>query len=67
MREAGFKAECDHLNRSMKAQFKYADKLGCRYVAVLGEDELKKGVVKLRDMKNGTEAEIKSEDIVKHL
>ena len=36
--------------RSLKAQFKYADKLGAKYVAVLGDDEIERGVVKLRDM-----------------
>lgn len=67
LRKAGVKAECDHKGRSMKAQFKYADKLGVRYVAVIGEDELAKGAVKLRDMKNGTETEVKKEEILNHL
>ena len=40
----------DHQARSLKAQFKYADKLGAKYVAVLGDDEIERGVVKLRDM-----------------
>ncbi len=49
-RRSGVKADMDHAGRSLKAQFKYADKLGAAYVAVLGEDELKQGAVKLRDM-----------------
>ncbi len=49
-RKAGLKADMDHAGRSLKAQFKYADKLGARYVAILGEDEVTRGVVKLRNM-----------------
>ena len=57
LRGAGVKAEFDHVGRSFKAQFKYADKLGARVVAILGEDELSKGVVKLKRMDTGTETE----------
>ena len=49
-RRAGLRSDMDHQGRSLKAQFKYADKLGAKYMAVLGDDELAKGVVKLRDM-----------------
>ncbi len=56
LRAAGIKTEFDHAGRSFKAQFKYADKLGARYVAVLGEDELSRGEVKLRNMAGGQEA-----------
>ena len=47
----------DHAGRSLKAQFKYADKLGAKYVAVLGDDEVQKGVVKLRNMQTKEEWE----------
>ena len=40
----------DHLCNSLKAQFKYADKLSVRFIAILADDELARGVVKLRDM-----------------
>ncbi|MBO4365608.1 MAG: hypothetical protein J5804_04865, partial [Eggerthellaceae bacterium] len=40
----------DHQHRSLKSQFKLADKLGARLVAILGPDELAEGNVKLRDM-----------------
>lgn len=58
LRAAGLAADCDHMRRSMKAQFKYADKTGCRYVAVLGEEELAKDVVKLRDMRRSQDETI---------
>ena len=40
LREAGIKADMDHAARSLKAQFKYADKVGVSRVLVLAEDEL---------------------------
>ena len=55
LRQGGIKTEFDHVGRSFKAQFKFADKLGARYVAILGEDELRQGCVKLKDMAAGTE------------
>ncbi len=58
LREAGIRADMDHQGRSLKAQFKYADKLGAKNVAILGEDELQKGVVKLRDMTTKEEREL---------
>ena len=45
----------DHSARSMKAQFKFADKMGAKRVVLLGEDELQKGEVTIRDMKDGGE------------
>lgn len=56
-RAAGLRAEMDHQGRSLKAQFKYADKLGAKIMAILGDDELAKGVVKLRDMSTKEEWE----------
>ncbi|WP_251212079.1 histidine--tRNA ligase [Adlercreutzia murintestinalis] len=50
LREAGIKADMDHQHRSLKSQFKLADKLGARSVAVLGPDELAAGVANLRNM-----------------
>lgn len=63
LRALGFRADMDHCERSLKAQFKYADKCAAPYVAVIGEDELKAGVVKLRDMKNSAEQTIEFNQI----
>ena len=43
LRLNGVSAERDLMERSLKAQFKYADKLGAQYVAVIGENELNSG------------------------
>ena len=50
LRAAGIRTEADYQGRSLKSQFKQADKLGARLMLVIGGDELARGVVKLRDM-----------------
>jgi histidyl-tRNA synthetase len=58
LRQARVKADCDHMNKSLNAQFKYANKLEVPFTAILGGDELEKGVVKLRNMNSRDEQEL---------
>ena len=58
LRKAGLSVEKDYLDRKMKAQFKSADRLKAKFVAVLGEDELDKGVINLKDMATGGQEEV---------
>ena len=67
LRDRGIRADLDHAARSMKAQFKYANKLGIRKVIVIAGDELAKGVVKLRDMEGSAETEVPRSEIVEIL
>ncbi len=53
LRQAGVHVVTDLMGRSLKAQLKYADKIGARYVAVLGEAELAAGQVQLKQMQGG--------------
>ena len=62
LRLAGVKADCDHMGKSLKAQFKYADKVNVPLIAILGGDELQKGVVKVRNMSTREEVEIPISD-----
>ena len=64
LRLAGMPADLGHCARSMKAQFKYADKIGARRVLVIAGDELAAGVVKIRDMQSGTETTVARNDVV---
>ncbi len=67
LRTAGICADIDHAARSMKAQFKFANKIGAKKVIVIAGDELEKGIVKLRDMEASTESEIARNEIVSAL
>jgi histidyl-tRNA synthetase len=58
LRRAGFSAERDYLNRKIKAQFKAADRLKAKYVAVLGDEELKNNKINVKNMATGEQVEI---------
>ena len=58
LREQGVLAQSDLCGRSLKAQFKYADKLAARYIVLVGGEELERGDVKLRDLATREEKEI---------
>ncbi|HLQ87201.1 MAG TPA: His/Gly/Thr/Pro-type tRNA ligase C-terminal domain-containing protein, partial [Enterococcus sp.] len=50
IRQAGFSAERDVMNRKAKAQFKTADKLNAQLVLTIGETELANGVVNVKNL-----------------
>lgn len=67
LRLKGIAAECDLMGRSLKAQFKYADKLNAAYVAVIGGDELASRRVNLKKMSDGTQTNVEISDIYSFL
>ena len=58
LRQAGISADMDHAARSMKAQFKYADKLGAKYTLSIGDNELERGTANLKNMEDGSQVEV---------
>ena len=58
MRACGIAAECDVCARGLKAQMKYADKIGAQYTIVLGDNELETGKAELKNMKTGEKKKI---------
>ena len=64
LRLAGVKAELDHAGRGVKAQFKYADKIGAKSVITLGDNELISGLCRIKNMENGETEEKKITEIV---
>ena len=56
LRKEGLKADMDHCGRSLKAQFKYANKTGAPICATLGDDEVQNGTVKLKHMQSREES-----------
>ncbi len=67
LRQQGIAAEKDYLARSLKAQMKYAGKLGARWVVILGEEELSRGVAVVRDMQAGEQQEVKLAELVNYI
>ena len=63
-RDNALVAEMDHQNRSLKIQFKLADKLGALHVVVLGPDEIAQGEVVLRNMATHDERRVALDEVV---
>jgi histidyl-tRNA synthetase len=67
LRQAGVRAMLDPEARSFKARMKLADRLGARLVAILGEDEMARGVWTVRDMARSVQEEVPEQGILEHL
>lgn len=64
LRNAKIKADRDYNGRSMKAQMKYADKLGAQIVVLMGENEVSQGIFTIRNMKSGEQLEVKADLLI---
>lgn len=64
LRDAGVAVETDHQARSLKSQFKQADRLGARLAVVVGPDELAAGEATLRDMRAKAERRVALAELV---
>ena len=67
LRQAGISADVELSGRGLGKAFKYADKQGARYTVVIGEDEVKSGLLSVKDMKAQTQEKIVVDDIVNYL
>ncbi len=67
LRKKGVSAEIDHMERSVKAQLKYADKLGVKYVAVIGESEMSTGELNVKNMSDGSTQTVKLQNLCSYL
>lgn len=63
LRSEGISAEKDLMNRSIKAQMKYADKLGATYTVVLGDEEIQSNRAVLKNMKTGEQKDVSLDSI----
>lgn len=64
LRKQGANVETDHMQRGLKAQMKYANKIGAKYSVVIGDDEIKNNVVNLKNMDSGDEEKVILNDII---
>lgn len=60
-------ADNDHLDKSLKAQFKYSDKLNAKYTVVIGDDELANDTATLKNMETSEQTTIKLSELVDEL
>lgn len=67
LRKEGFRTETDYQNRSLKSQFKQADKLNAVACLVLGEDEVASHMVTVRNMQTHKQTSVASKDVANYL
>ena len=62
LREYGYHVEYDLMERGLKAQMKYANKIGAAFTVVIGDNELADGKVKVKEMESGKETPLPLDD-----
>jgi histidyl-tRNA synthetase len=67
IRNAGLSADMDYSEGSLKSQMRIADKIGARYTVIVGEEELSKNMVILRNMQTKEQKEIKIDNLIDEL
>ncbi len=67
LRLNGVVAETDHMQRSFKSQFKYADKIGAEYVIAIGDNEIESGKVTVKKMIDGSTEEVLINEIINYV
>lgn len=66
LRAEGYSAEFDLVGRGLKPQMRYADKIGAKFVCVLGDNELETGEIKLKNMATGEQTDARLETLIKN-
>ena len=67
LRTAGISCDTDLLGRSFKAQLKYVNKTGARYMIVIGTDEIESGVYAVKNLLSGSSEQVKKADLATYL
>jgi histidyl-tRNA synthetase len=67
LRSAGISAEKDYLDKKVKAQFKAADRHGAKFAIVLGDDELARNVVSVKNLQVGLQEEVDINSLISYL
>ncbi|MBQ7352324.1 MAG: histidine--tRNA ligase [Clostridia bacterium] len=67
LRKKGFGVESNLMDRSLKSQFKYADKIGAKFVIAIGDDEINENKLTIKNMSTGEQIKIWSNDIEEYL
>ncbi|MDO4534200.1 MAG: histidine--tRNA ligase [Clostridium perfringens] len=63
LRKEGIKVDVDHLGKSIKAQMKYANKIGAKFTFVIGDSEIEENKVKIKRMSDGEQFEVALDNI----
>lgn len=67
LRKSNISADRDYMDRSLKGQMKYANKLNAKYTVILGDNEIESGKINLKNMKNSEQVEINLSNLYQRL
>ncbi|MFH0918004.1 MAG: histidine--tRNA ligase [Candidatus Omnitrophota bacterium] len=67
LRNAGIPADMDYLNKSLKGAMRAANDVGAAFVLILGDDELKKNIISVKDMAKSIQKELTIQDLIEEL
>ena len=66
LRDNNISAEMNLTQRTLKAQFKYADKIKAKYVMVVGDDELNSNKFTIKNLEDGSQTQVDKQDLIKY-
>lgn len=64
LRMCGYKVDMDYMNKSVKAKFKEADRYKSKYIIIIGEEEVKNGILTIRDNLTKEETKVNYDDLI---
>lgn len=64
LRKNGISAETDYMDRGLKPQMKYSDKIGSEYTLVLGDEEINTGKIRIKNMQSGQQIETELDSLI---
>jgi histidyl-tRNA synthetase len=67
LRNAGVSAELYPVNSKIKKQMTYANNKGIQFVIMVGEDEMKSGILSVKNMESGEQSNLSTADLIKKL
>ena len=67
MRAKGLAVDYDIMNRGFKPQFKYADKIGAKFVVIIGEDEIASQSYGVKDMSSGMQEQVAKDSAIDYI
>lgn len=67
LRQAGLSSEMDVANRSLKAQFKSADRYQAQFILIMGEDELNQGIVQIKSSIDQSQVSLKWSEVIDYV
>ena len=67
LRMNGFSADTDYLGRNLKSNFKQSERLGAKYIIIVGEEEVKTNILTLKDNETKEEFKVSKEELINFL